>query len=208
MTDSTVAPAAPPEQPGKNRALPKAVGDIVRSMGIVGGIIAVVLLVTWRPQPDPVREIDAAPVAAVAAARADFSVLYPRTPAGWRATTARFEPTRESGDDPVWFNGWVTPEQQYAAVIQSRAGNARFIAEQTIDGVPAGDAPASPGTAVGGWQPYLSADGTQRSYVLVEDDLTTVVTGTIGWEDLAAFAAMLEPVEPPGAAPVGQAADG
>lgn len=163
-------------------------------MGIVGGIIALVLVVTWRPQPDPVRELDAAAVASATATAADFEVLYPRVPPGWRATTARFEPTAESGDDLVWFNGWVTPDDQFAAVVQSRAENARFIAEQTLDGRPAVDDVTAGGAAVAGWEPLESADGSQRSYVKTADDATTIVTGTLPWDQLAGFAAMLAPV--------------
>lgn len=201
MTEPTVATQEPAgsaeDKQSKHSPLRKTVGDIVRSMGIVGGIIAVVLIVTWRPQPDPVREVDAAPVAAAAAAAADFEVLYPRVPEGWRATSARFEPTRESGDDPVWFNGWVTADDQYVAVVQSQAGNRRFIEEQTASSSPAVDVPPGLPATVAGWDPYVSDDGTQRSLVRTRDGVTTIVTGTQDWAGVAAFADMLRPVAPP-----------
>ena len=197
MSEPAVAEAPAPSD--KHSPLRKTIGDIIRSMGIVAAIIAVVLLITWRPGPDPVREVAAAPVAQQVAAAVDFTLLYPELPEGWRATTARFEPSEQSGDDPVWFNGWVSPQDDFAAVVQSEAENERFIAEQTLGGVEASDLPSGLNPAVKGWQPYVSSDGTQRSFVLQEDGVTTIVTGTLGWSELADFAATLQPVETPGA---------
>ena len=199
MSDPAVAEVpAQPSAEGKS-PLRKTVGDIIRSMGIVGGIIGLVLLVTWRPPPDPVREVDSAPIAIGVAAAADFPVLYPDVPEGWRSTTARFSPTPESGDDPVWFNGWVTPSDGYAAVIQSQETDSKFISEQTLGGQDAEDVPADLNDAVKGWDTYISSDGTQRSFVQVENGVTTIVTGTLEWSDLASFAATLRPVDVPAA---------
>ena len=197
MSEPAVAEAPAPSD--KHSPLRKTVGDIIRSMGVVAAIIAVVLLITWRPGPDPVREVAAAPVAQQVAAAVDFTLLYPELPEGWRATTARFEPSEQSGDDPVWFNGWISPQDEFAAVVQSEAENDRFIAEQTVGGVEASDLPSGLNPAVKGWQPFVSSDGTQRSFVLQEDGVTTIVTGTLGWSELADFAATLQPVETPGA---------
>ncbi|MCH9720021.1 MAG: DUF4245 domain-containing protein [Actinomycetia bacterium] len=197
MSEPAVAEAPAPSD--KHSPLRKTVGDIIRSMGVVAAIIAVVLLITWRPGPDPVREVAAAPVAQQVAAAVDFILLYPELPEGWRATTARFEPSEQSGDDPVWFNGWVSPQEEFVAVVQSEAENDRFIAEQTVGGTEASELPSGLNPAVNGWQPYVSSDGTQRSFVLQEDDVTTIVTGTLEWSELADFAATLQPVETPGA---------
>ncbi len=192
VTEAPAQPAATDKSP-----LRKTVGDIIRSMGIVGGIIALVLIVTWRPPPDPVREVDSAPVAARTAAIADFTVLYPELPEGWRATTARFAPTTASGDDPVWFNGWVTPSEEYAAVIQSLEDDSKFISEQTLGGKITEDVPADLNKFVSDWDTYISDDGTQRSFVRIDDGVTTIVTGTLSWDELASFAGSLRPVEPP-----------
>ena len=196
MSDPAVAESPTPSD--KHSPLRKTVGDIIRSMGIVAAIIAVVLLITWRPAPDPVRAVNAAPVAQQVAAAVDFDLLYPDLSDEWRATTARFEPTEKSGDDPVWFNGWVSPDEEFAAVVQSKAENDDFIEEQTAGGVQVDDVPSGLDPAVKGWQVYLSGDGTQRSFVQQQDGVTTIVTGTLDWPDLARFAATLQPVEVPG----------
>lgn len=172
--------------------LRKTIRDMSLSMGIIAGIIFAVILLTWRPQPDPVRALDPQPVALTAASVADFPLLLPAVGEGWRATSARFERTDESDDDPVWFNGWVTPDDSYVAVVQSPNGTDDFIDEQTITGVPATDAPPTPG-----WRALQSPSNDQRSLVREADGVTTVVTGSVDWASLIAFRDSLQPVPPP-----------
>ncbi len=173
--------------------LKKTVRDIALSMGVIAGIIFLVLIVTWRPQPDPVRALDPVPAAQTAQIAADFPILLPRLGPEWRATSARFEATEESDQLPVWFNGWVGPDDQYAAVIESPNDTESFIEEQTIGGLPAGEmddpAPATPG-----WEAYVSPSNGQRSLVGTESGVTTIVTGTLDWPQLIAFRDSLRPV--------------
>lgn len=168
--------------------LKKTVRDMALSMGLIAGIIGLVLLVTWRPQPDPVRAIDPVPVAQQASLAAEFPVLLPAVPPGWRATSARFEPTEESDETPVWFNGWVTPDEKFVATVQAANTTESFVEEQTIDGVPASDAPDTPG-----WQAFVSPGNGQRSLVRSSGAVTTVVTGTLDWAGLIAYRDSLEP---------------
>ncbi len=172
--------------------LKKTVRDIALSMGVVAGIIFLVLLLTWRPQPDPVRALDPVPAAQTAQIAADFPIPVPTVGMGWRATSARFEPTAESDQLPVWFNGWVTPADEYVAVVASRNTTESFLEEQTIDPVPATDAPTTPG-----WESFTSPSNGQRSLVRVSDGLTTVVTGSVDWPELIAFRDSLRPVPAP-----------
>lgn len=181
--------AAPPRQD----PLKKTVRDVALSMGVVAGIIFLVLLVTWRPQPDPVRALDPGPVADQAAQVVDYPILLPAPDETWRATSARFEPTAESDNLPVWFNGWVTPTEQFVAVVQSANTTESFVEEQTIDGIPATDAPATPG-----WVAMISPRNDQRSLVRVADGHTTIVTGSVDWPELVAFRDALEPVDSEG----------
>ena len=95
--------------------LKKTVRDIALSMGVVAGIIFLVLAVSWRPQPDPVRSLDPTVTAQATTAAAPYPILLPRVADGWRAKSARFEPTAESDELPVWFKGWVTPADQFVA---------------------------------------------------------------------------------------------
>ena len=85
---------------------------MVRSLAVVLGAVALVLLVTWRPQPDAVKVVDVAPFAALATEQAPFPILQIPLD-GYQPTSARWQPTLESDEAPVWFVGYVTPSGEY-----------------------------------------------------------------------------------------------
>jgi hypothetical protein len=167
---------------------------MVRSLVVVGAVVAVIVVLNYRAPQDPVPEIDPDPLAAQVATVAPFPVLMPTDP-GWRATAARWEPTPESQGEPVWFTGGVYSESgPFASVSQSAAASEEYLAEQTGRGSALEETTAVAGTQ---WQHYASAD--ERSLVLQGEAATTVVSGTGSWEELQRFAASLEPVSPPSA---------
>ena len=180
------APAA-----GSGRAhsrMRQTVWDMVRSMAVVLAVVAVIFILAWRPTPDPIRVVDPAPVIAQAVAQAEFEVLAPAgLDEGWRPTSARWEPTAESGDDLVLHVGYVTPTEEYAQVVQSTDTSAPFLAEQTTDGVATGSQDIA-GTA---WERWESEK--RRSLVRTDAGSAVVVSGTASWEDLVALAASLAP---------------
>lgn len=182
------------ERARQHNPLKKTVRDIALSMGVIAGIIFLVLIVTWRPQPDPVRALDPVPAAQTAQIAADFPISVPDLGPEWRATSARFEMTEESDQLPVWFNGWVGPDDQYAAVIQSRNDTESFIEEQTIGGLPAVEL-ADPAPPTPGWQAVVSPTNGQRSLVREAAGVTTIVTGTLDWPALVEFRDSLRPVQ-------------
>jgi hypothetical protein len=190
-----------PTETGKHSPLRKTAGDIIRSMALVGAVVAALLLVTWRPAPDPVHEIDPFPVANLAARESGFRVLMPRTVIddGWRSTSARLEPTEQSAGKSVWFNGWVSPEGKYFAVVQSAATQTSFLDEQTDGGVPATSSGSWPSIAEAAtradWSAFESADGKSRSLVKIDNSHTTVVTTTASWAALESFAGGLVSVK-------------
>jgi hypothetical protein len=153
--------------------------DLILSMAVVGVFVAFLFAVVWRPAPDPVRTVDPAPMLQLARQEAGFPVLAPTGLAsGWRPTSARFE-----GDDEaaIWFLGYVTPDDEYVAVAQTDADPAGFIEEQTLDGAPDGQ------RTIDGqvWLQYVAED--QRSLVRTDDVDTTVVTGTVSYDQLQEF---------------------
>lgn len=93
--------------------------DMLLSLGAVGLSVAVILAITWRPKPDPVRVVD--PSAAITDVRlaVDWQVVdpSPALPAGWRMTVARRDFTAAS--EPVLALGWVTPSGHWIGVQQS-----------------------------------------------------------------------------------------
>lgn len=180
VTDTTPRPTGRP-----NARMRQTVGDMVRSLAIVLAVVGVLLLVTWRPQPDPVREVDVAPVLAVARSQAAFPVVLPVGMADYRPTSVRWEKTPASGDAPAWHVGYVTPQTQYVQVSQAAGVSEAFVAEQTGNAVIAGE------VLVDGvpWQQMASDAG--MSLVRVDGDVTTIVSGTVPLEELQGVVASL-----------------
>ena len=172
-----------------NARLGQTVRDMVFSLVLVLGVIGVVLLLTMRPQPDPVRVVDPTPVVVQARAEADYPVLYPaKLDASWRATSARWDITDVTAPEAAFHVGFVTPADDYAQIGQSATINERYIQAQTDEGRPI--------DMVGQWQRFESSDGT-RSLVRVQDGVTSVVSGTATWDVLTDLAERLSPTALP-----------
>lgn len=158
-----------------NARLRQTVRDMVLSLVVVLGAIGVILAITWRPSPDPVRVIDPGPVLAAARAQAPYPVLYPADLAdGWRPTSARWEITPTSTPDPAWHLGLVTPHEEYAQVGQTASANTAYVTEQVGRSAPTGEWE--------GWQRYESSG--QRALLRISDGVTIVVSGTASWQTL------------------------
>ena len=170
----------------QRKRLRQTVRDMVLSMLVVLG--AVLLLVApwnWRT-PDPVKEVDAAPVIAGAREAYDWPVLAPAgLPAGWRATSARIE---TAGDgQPVVVLGYVSPATEYVGLQQSPTAITDFVSTVTLKGVQADDVTIAGDT----WTRYVNPDETRRSLVRTADGITYVVTGTGPWAEVEGFTAKL-----------------
>ena len=157
--------------------------DLILSLAVVGLFVAFLFAVVWRPSPDPVRTVDPAPMLGVARSQADYPVLAPAGLSGdWRPTSARFE---ADGDSTTWFLGYVTPDDEFIAVTQTDGDPQDFIEEQTLQGQPDGQRTIDGAQ----WQQYVADD--QRSLVSTDDEVTTVVTGTVSYDQLQQFAERL-----------------
>lgn len=171
-----------------NARLRQTAGDMVRSLALVLGVVAVILLITWRPSPDPVKVVDPTPVVVQARVEAGYPVLYP---AGlgpdWRPTSARWSVTEDSEPQPAWHVGFVTPAGAYAQVGQSATDDPDYVAQQVGVAEPAGE--------WNGWVRY-DAPG-QRALVRVQDGVTIVVSGTAEWPEIEKAAAGLSPTALP-----------
>lgn len=95
----------------------ETVRDMVVSMAVLAAGVALLLLVTWRPdQPNytPVSPLD---VSAVAQQDANFKLFIPDTPENWAATTAWIEPLSNSFDH--WHMSYVIDENRYVGFEQT-----------------------------------------------------------------------------------------
>lgn len=165
-----------------NARLRQTVGDMVRSLALVLGAVAVILLITWRPSPDPITVVDPTPVLVQARAEAAYPVVYPAgLDAEWKPTSARWSVTEQSEPDSAWHVGFVTPEGAYAQLGQSATDDPDFVEQQVGDAAPAGE-----------WNGWIRYDAPgQRALVRVSDGVTVVVSGTAAWPELEAMASRL-----------------
>lgn len=185
--DGRVTQVQPTGRP--NARLRQTAGDMIRSLAVVLVVVAGVLLLAWRPQPDPIRIVDVTPAVTRATMQATFDVVAPTGLSDtWRPTSARWEPTEESGDEPVLHIGYVTPADQYAQVSLSASERPAYLAEQTGGGT--GDGLMTAGGVE--WQAWQSTN--RRSLVRVADGVTTIVSGGASWEELVVLAESLQPV--------------
>jgi hypothetical protein len=158
---------------------------MVRSLVVVLAVVAALMLVTYRPQPDPIRQVDPAPMLALARAQADFPVLAPVGIVGLRPTSARWEVTEASSPEPAWHVGYVTQQTEYVQVGQSASTSSRYVDDQTAGGELAGTRTID-GEA---WLEYLAPERT--SLVRTSSTGTTVVSGTVSVAELEAVVGAL-----------------
>lgn len=168
----------------RNARMRQTVGDMVRSLAVVLGVIGLIMLLTWRPNPDPVREVDPLPQFSLASAQADFPVVVPDIE-GLRATSVRWEPTQYSREVPVWHVGYVTSGDEYLEITQSSASNEEFLENELIGIVGEGEKSISN-------ENWLIFDGPDsRALVNVTPEVTTVVSGTVTLPELEAAVSSL-----------------
>jgi len=186
------AAGAPPQQPAARRSL-----GSLRSM-VISMIVIMAAVLAWGAMVPRVREISrpAVEVKAVAMqARRDtgWAISQPQLPVGWKATNVRFE----SAADGVrtWHAGYLSPDGHYLSIDQTAVSGASrtWISALTSNGLEEGTLSAAGRT----WRRFSSREAVQRSLVSTgsgDRDLTTVLSGTAPYSQLAQFARALKPV--------------
>ena len=188
--DTVPAPAV--QQPSPRRGL----GNL-RSM-VISVIVIVVAVLVWVAMVPRVREISQPAVDVTSVARqvrqeTGWAISQPRLPAGWKATNARFDTA--GGGARTWHAGYLSPDGQYLSIDQTEGAGASdsWVSARTSQGQPEGTMSAAGMT----WQELSSRDVVQRSLVSMGPgprDLTTVLSGTAPYTQLAQFAEVLKPV--------------
>lgn len=165
-----------------------SVASMVISLGVVLGIVLVLLLVVPRQNSVTQPPVDVAAGARVAASQVDFTPSLPTAlPATWRPTSVRT--TVATAQVLTWHAGWVIDGKRYAALEQGKNAPQEWLAAQTNRGRPDGTQDVD-GVA---WQRILRLDKVQNSLVHTRDGVTTIVTGTAPYDELAVLAAALRP---------------
>ena len=162
-------------------------GDMVRSLLVVLVLVFVVVALNVQRHPDSeVRRFDYSGVFSQARDQAPYDVLAPiGLPDAWVPTSAR---TTRAGAAVTWHVGFVTPDDDYAALEQSDGNPASFV-RQFADG---GDRAGSVVIGTATWRRVEGGDPEPRALVLERDAVTTVVAGNAGWAELRELAASLQ----------------
>jgi hypothetical protein len=165
---------------------------------VISLVVITMAVLAWVAMVPRVREIsrpavDVSSVARQVRQETGWAISQPRLPAGWKATNARFD----SAADGVrtWHAGYLSPDGQYLSIDQTEGTGASgsWISARTSHG----QAEGTLSSAGRMWQKLSSKDIVQRSLVSKgpgAGDLTTVLSGTAPYAQLAQFAQTLEPV--------------
>ena len=148
--------------------------------GMVGAMVVLLLVILGfvafrainrNDVADPVVALDWRHPASYARDQADFDVLAPSSlPAGWIATSARWT----GGHDEHWHLGMLTGQRQYVGVEQEDR-SVQDMVEEYVDP----NAARGKDVRIGGqtWQSWF--DDEDQALVLPQDDVTTLVVGTL-----------------------------
>jgi Protein of unknown function (DUF4245) len=166
----------------------RTIGDMIRSLIVVGGCVVVLVLIVPRPSAVNQPPVDVAGIAQGATADAHFTLEVPQgLPSEWRPTSASLLTSVDSIQ--TWHVGYETSSASYAALEQATAvtafwvdrnsGGGRAVGVQLVDGV--------------SWTQLIHQDRLQRTLLLTQGDRTTMVTGTASWTELGQLAASITP---------------
>jgi len=188
-SESTPATEVPLGRPPRTQ---QTVGDMLRTMLVVGGFVLFLVVMVWRPWNHAhVQTVDWRPAAAVAASAKVVPVLGPKVQAaGWQATSARLDIV-DGGR--AWHLGFVTPSMAYAAVGVSNAPVSSYVSGILPGAVPSGS------VTINGvkWTTYETVGAPDHGLVRTDKGgITYAVYGTANYQELTALLRSLVPIAP------------
>ena len=192
MSETPAGPATGAPAPSR-RGTRGTVADMLRTLAVILGCVAVLVLIVPRPNEVRQPDVDAAGAARTARASLGFEPAVPAgLPAGWAARRSEVQ----VGTDRVrmWSLQYWTG-RGYASVRQARGATPGWEARQVTDG-------REDGTVTVAGREWVVRSRTDRgitSWVLRAGGLTTVVTGTASAAELETLASHLPAgtLEPP-----------
>ena len=166
--------------------------NIVRSLLVIGAIVAVLVAIVPRVSSVSQPPVDVADTAQQVAADTGWPISAPRDlPEGWRATSVRY--VRSTDGLMTWHAGYVSADGRYVALEQTKDATTEWVSAQTNRARVTGQVQAGGLT----WDTLVRSGKVQNSLVHHGEApgvLTTIVTGTGTFEELKLFADALEPV--------------
>jgi hypothetical protein len=164
---------------------------MVRSLGLVLAVVAVLLAITFRPHGEEVRTVDWTGLLTQARTGAPYALVAPTgLPSAWRATSTYYDPPARTGVNGVtdWHVGFVTAADAYAGVEQTDGTATRMLTSVLNTPTDTGQK-SQVGTAT--WQRWTNSGGDRRALVRTQDGVTVVVDGDAAWTELEQLAGSL-----------------
>ncbi len=193
--DGAVASPKPVAAPPASRYSMGSSGNMVRSLLVILGMVAVLVAIVPRTTGITQPPVDAASVVADAAMQAGLPFAAPvGLPSGWKATNARYDASTDGL--PTWQGGWSTPQGGYVAIRQTKTSSPAWLQAATGEGKPTGQ------VQVGGrtWARYQATSPQPRTSLVdlpsgaaASTGLVTVITATAPDDEVATFVMALQP---------------
>ena len=159
----------------------QTVRDMILSMLVVTGAVAILFLPWNHRNVDPVKVVDPAPTLASARTAVTWPVMAPHLPATWRCTSARISAAEDA--QPIVHLGYLSPSTKYVGIEESATKVTSFVRDAVVGGVPSGTVTINGQS----WQRYISPDGVQKSLVQSAQGATYVVNGQADWPEIETF---------------------
>ena len=174
----------------------ETVSDMVRSLAVVGAVVAALfLVVVWqRPevQGDVRAPVDVPGVVAAVQTSGPFPVLAPAPPDSCTPTSVWFEPNSSDVSGGVLHVGYETATGSYAEVRQTDAGPEDAVSAWADNGVAVGSPVELAGLT---WQRVESERTGRRALVASRSTgdgaVAVLVTGKADWPELEELAGSL-----------------
>jgi hypothetical protein len=172
-----------------------SVGNMIRSLVVIGALMALVILIVPRVNSVSQPPVDVAGSARSVAGETKWPIEIPvGLPDGWRATSVRY--VRSTDGVMTWHAGYTTPDNQSVAIEQALSPTVGWVRAEVNRAAVVGTVDAGGRT----WTKYVREDKVQNSLVnnaaTPGKDLTTIITGTGTFEQLQQFADKLAVVTP------------
>jgi hypothetical protein len=198
MSSPSTAPASEEQPaPARSRYAMGTSGNMMRSLLVVLGVVAVLVAIVPRVKSIQQPPVDAASVVADAARQSGLPFEAPvGLPDGWSPTNARYAASTDGL--PTWQAGWSTPKDGYVAIRQTKDASPAWLQAATSGGKQTGSRQFAGRT----WTVFYDSANKRTSLVDVPSgggtatSLTTVVTAVAEDDEMTTFTTALQPVQP------------
>lgn len=165
---------------------------MARSLLVVCALVAALVAVVPRVNSISQPPVDVSGAAVEVARQSGWPISRPEgLPEGWKATSVRY--VRSTDGLMTWHAGYQSPTGNYVALEQTQDATQAWAEAQTNRARSIGELEVA-GTT---WTKFERGGKVQNSLLskgATPGQLTTLVTGTGTFEELAAFAQALRPV--------------